>query len=245
MFRFIITCIFVVLFLILSSPLLVITWLIGKKNPDAKSRISLAIVNWAFRVVIRIAGTKVTVIGEENVPKDSPVLYVANHGSFYDIILTYVRVPRPTGYVAKKEMLRFPLLRDWMKHLHCIFLDRENTKEGLKSILAAMDKVKEGISICIFPEGTRNKTPDTLMPFHEGSFKIAEKSGCPIIPMTLVNSSAIFENQFPKIKKAHVVIEYGKPIQLSELSREERKGIGAKVQAIIAQTYAKNKEAYF
>lgn len=114
----------------------------------------------------------------------------------------------------------------------------------MKTILAAIEKAKAGISICIFPEGTRNKTADTFLPFHEGSFKIAEKSGVPIIPMTIVNSSAIFEDHFPKIKKATVIIEYGKPLYISELSKEDKKFIGAKVKDIIESTYFKNKEAY-
>ena len=170
---------------------------------------------------------------------------MGNHRSFYDIILTYPKVPRPTGYVAKKEMLKVPLLSVWMKYLHCLFLDRDNIKEGLKTILQAIEMVKSGISVCIFPEGTRNKTADTFLPFHDGSFKIAEKSGAPIIPMTIVNSAAVFEDHFPKIKKATVVIEYGKPIYLNEMSREEKKLIGATVKAVIEETYFRNKEKYF
>lgn len=245
MLRLIIVAVFVVLFLICSIPLFFIEWLIGKWKPDVKSRSSLAIVNWAFRVVAFLSGTRVITIGEENVPKDTAVLYVGNHRSFYDIILTYPKVPRPTGYVAKKEMLKVPLLSIWMKYLHCLFLDRDNIKEGLKTILQAIEMVKSGISICIFPEGTRNKTADTFLPFHEGSFKIAEKSGAPIIPMTIVNSAAVFEDHLPKIKKATVVIEYGKPIYLSEMSKEEKKVIGNTVKAVIEETYFKNKEKYF
>ncbi|MBQ9122863.1 MAG: 1-acyl-sn-glycerol-3-phosphate acyltransferase [Lachnospiraceae bacterium] len=242
MLRFTGVLIFVVLFLVLSSPLMFIEWIIGKFNEDLKNRSSLAIVNWAFRCVIFICGTKVTVIGEENVPKDTPVLYVANHRSYFDIILTYIRVPRPTGYISKKEMEKIPLLSIWMRRLNCLFLDRENIKEGMKTILSGIDLVKKGVSVCIFPEGTRNKVEDTFLPFHEGSFKIAEKTGAPIIPMTINNSAAIFENQAPKIRKAHVIIEYGKPILLSELDKEEKKFIGAKVQKIIEETYFKNKE---
>ena len=200
MIRFLSVSSFVILFLILSIPLMIVEWIIGKFNMDVKNRSSLAIVNWAFRCVIRIAGVKVIALGEENLPKDSAVLYVGNHRSFFDIVLTYVRVPRPTGYVAKKEMEKIPLLSTWMKNLHCLFLDRDNIKEGMKTILTAIEKAKNGISICIFPEGTRNKTSDTFLPFHEGSFKIAEKAGVPIIPMTIVNSAAVFEDQFPKIK---------------------------------------------
>lgn len=244
MIRFILIVFFVVMFLILSTPIMLIEWIIGKFNPSVKDKSSLAIVNWAFRWVIRLAGTKVIAIGEENIPTDTAVLYVGNHRSFFDIVLTYVRVPRPTGYVSKKEMDKWPLLNVWMRYLHCLFLDRENIKEGLKTILTAVEKVKNGISICIFPEGTRNKTPDTFLPFHEGSFKIAEKGNVPIIPMTIVNSAAIFEDQFPKIKPTTVVIEYGKPIYIKELDKETKKSISTYVQNIISETYFTNKEKY-
>lgn len=242
MFRFITIVVFVVSFLILSTPIMLVEWIIGKFNPGLKDRSSLAIVNWAFRCCLKIAGVKTIVLGEENVPQDTAVLYVGNHRSFFDILLTYVRVPRPTGYISKKEMDKWPLLNIWMRYLHCLFLDRENIKEGLKVILTAVEKVKNGISICIFPEGTRNKTSDTFLPFHEGSFKIAEKGDVPIVPITIVNSAAIFEDQFPRIKKTTVILEYGKPIVIKELDKENRKHIGAYVQNIIAETYFKNKE---
>lgn len=245
MFRFIIVALFVILFLILSTPLMLAEWIIGKWNPDLKSRSSLAIVNWAFRWVIRLSGVKVIVKGEENIPKDTAVLYVGNHRSYYDIILTYVRVPRPTGYVAKIEMLKIPLLSIWMKNLHCLFLDRKDIKQGLKTILAGVDLVKNGISVCIFPEGTRNKTKDTFLPFHDGSFKIAEKGGVPVIPMSIVNSSTVFEDHMPKIRRSTVVIEYGKPIDIKSLDKDTRKNIGNYVSGIIGEAYFRNKAEYF
>lgn len=241
MIRFIFVGGFVILFLILSIPLMLIEWLIGKFSPDIKSRSSLSIVNWAFRCVRFLAGTKVDYIGEENIPTDTSVLYVGNHRSYFDIVLTYPRVPRPTGYVAKKEMEKVPLLNVWMKNLHCVFLDRNDVKAGLKTIVQAIDMMKNGISICIFPEGTRNKEEGTFLAFHEGSFRIATKSGCPIIPMTINNSAAVFENQFPKIRKSHVIIEYGKPIYPNDLPKETQKQLGPYVQNIIRDTYEKNK----
>ncbi len=243
MIRLILVGGFVILFLLLSMPIMFVEWIIGKSNPDLKSRSSLAIVNWAFRCVRFLAGTKVTYIGEENIPSDTPVLYIGNHRSFFDIVLTYIRVPRPTGYIAKKSMEKVPLLNIWMRNLHCLFLDRENLKAGAQTIIEAINQMKGGTSICIFPEGTRNKEEGTLLPFHEGSFKIAAKAGCPIIPMTINNSAAVFENQFPKIKKAHVIIEYGKPIDINELSKEQQKKIASYVQDIIMETYQKNMTA--
>lgn len=238
--RAIIVFTFVFVFLICSIPIMIVEWIIGKFNMELKSKSSLAIVNWAFRVVIAICNTKVTVIGEENVPKDEPVLYIGNHRSFFDIVLTYVRVPRLTGYIAKKEIRKVPLLSHWMVNLHCLFLDRDNIKEGLKTILAAIEKVKSGISICIFPEGTRNRGDEPLLPFHDGSFKIADKSGCAIIPITLNNTSAIFEDHLPWIRKAHIIIEYGKPIYPNNLDKIERKQLSSMVQSVITDTYLKN-----
>ncbi|NLL78554.1 MAG: 1-acyl-sn-glycerol-3-phosphate acyltransferase [Clostridiales bacterium] len=240
MIRFILVASFVILFLILSIPLLIIEWIIGKFNMDLKNRSSLSIVNWAFRCCLFLAGVSTTILGEENVPKDRSVLYVANHRSYFDILLTYTRVPRPTGYVAKKGMLHVPLLADWMKNLHCLFLDRENIKEGLKTILTGVDKVKSGISICIFPEGTRNETDKPLLPFHAGSFKIAEKADCPVVPIAINNSADIWEAHLPRMKKTHVVVEYGKPIFLTELSREERKKLPKLAEEQIAAMYEKN-----
>lgn len=242
MIRLILVAVFVILFLVLSTPLLIAEWIIGKFNMDIKSRSSLAIVKWAFRVVLFLAGTTVTVCGEENVPRDTPVLYIGNHRSYFDIVITYILVPRLTGYIAKKEMLKWPFLVNWMRNLHCLFLDRNDIKQGLKVILSAIEKVKSGISICIFPEGTRNRVNHTFMEFHEGSFKIAAKTGCPIIPMTIYNSADIFEDHLPKIKKTHVILEYGKPIYMKDLSKEDQKKIGVYTQNIIKENYFKIKE---
>lgn len=244
MIRLIIVVLFVVLFLILSIPIMFVEWIIGKFNPGVKDRSSLAIVNWAFRVVLFLAGTKVTFIGLENVPTDTPVLYVGNHRSFFDVVITYTKVARVTGYIAKKEIEKVPLLRIWMRNLHCLFLDRQDIKAGLKTILEAIELMKNGISICIFPEGTRNKVADTFLPFHEGSFKIAQKANCPIVPITINNSAAVLEDHFPKIRKAHVVVEYGRPIYINELAPENKKQLAPYVQQIISDTYFKNKEKY-
>ena len=240
MIRFIGCCIFLGAYLILGIPVLGVEWIISKFNKKASDYQCLRMVQWAFNCMLKMTGVEVTVIGEENVP-DEPVLYIGNHRSFFDILLTYTRCKGLTGYVSKKEMYKCPLLRDWMKRLYCLFLDRENPREGLKTILQAIDYVKNGISICIFPEGTRNKGEElSMLPFHAGSFKIAEKSGCAIIPMSMNNTSEIFENHFPKIKKTHVILEYGKPIYMKDMDREEKKHIAEYCQNIIQETINKN-----
>jgi 1-acyl-sn-glycerol-3-phosphate acyltransferase len=240
MIRSILAVLFVAVFLIVSLPIQGILWIVGRFNPWAKKTISLAIVSWAFNVVLFISGVKRTVIGEENVPKDTAVLYVGNHRSIFDIVLAYPRVPAPTGFIAKKEILKVPLLNIWMIYMDCLFLDRKDIRKGMEMILTAIDKVKNGISIFIYPEGTRNKTDAPLGEFHKGSFKIAQKTGCPIIPVVINHSDEIFEQHMPFIKRTHVTIEYCKPIIPGELSKEDQKNIDKFVYDIVEQTYLKN-----
>ncbi len=241
MLRITMIVVFVVLFLILSIPILLVEWCIGLVNKRVKYVTSKAIIEWAFRVCLFFAGTKVTVIGRENIPKDRAVLYIGNHRSVFDILISYVNSPRPTGYIAKDELIHVPLLNLWMRNINCLFLDRKDVKKGLKTILTSIEKLKSGVSICIFPEGTRNNTDKALLPFHDGSFKPAIKAKCPIVPMTFNNASAIFEDQYPRIKKAHVILEFGKPFMVDDLEPEDKKHIGEYTANIIRETYERNK----
>ena len=242
MIRFLCIVIFVVLFLIVSIPVFFVEWIVGKFNPYARDISSLRIVQWAFKVIIKMAGVQLTVIGEENIP-DEAVVYIANPRSYFDIVLTYARCKRLTGYIAKKEMERWPSLSTWMRRLYCLFLDRKDPKEGLKMILQAIEYIKRGISICIFPEGTRNTGEElSMLPFKDGAFKISTKSGCAIIPVSLNNTAEIFENHLPKVKKTHVVIEYGKPIYPDQLDKDTKRHIGNYVENIIKETIHKNAE---
>lgn len=232
---------FLVIFFLLGVIINLILWVVGKINPKAKLKASQVIVGIGFRIILFVAGTKKTIIGKENIPKDIPVLYVGNHRSYFDILLTHTSINSPVGYVAKKEMIKIPFLRTWMRNIGCLFLDRDNIKEGLKTILQGVEYLKNGLSIFIFPEGTRCKEEE-MLPFKEGSLKMAEKAKCPIVPVAIVNSAAVLEaNKGFKIKSAKVKVIYCKPVIPSELEPEQRKHLGAYVQSIIKDTLEANK----
>ena len=92
-------------------------------------------------------------------------------------------------------------------------------------------------------KGRENRGEElSMLPFRDGALKIATKSGCPIIPISMNNTAAIFENHLPKVKKAHVVIEYGKPIYPNELDKETKRHIGDYVENVIRETIQKNAE---
>ncbi len=242
MIRIIIALIFVVCAIVISLPVWLIFEVVGLFSENAKEMASLAFLRLAFKIIVLIAGTKVHFIGEENIPADTPVLYVGNHRSFFDIIIQGTRFTRPTAFIAKKEFLKVPVFGLWMKNIHCLALDRDNLRQGLKVILKAIDYIGEGRSVFVYPEGTRNRSNELLLPFKEGSMKIATKSGCPIIPVAITNSSAVFEDQFPRLKKATVIVHYGKPIYPSALTAEDFKFPGRYTAGVISEMLLKDKK---
>lgn len=242
MIRLILSVLFIVIFLIFSIPIYPVELIVGKFNKKARDYSSLRIVQFALKGVLFFSGTKTDVIGFEKIPKDEPVLFVGNHRSYFDVIIAYSKMPHPTGFVSKKELIKVPLINVWMKFLYCLFLDRKNIKEGMKTILRGIEYVKQGISIVIFPEGTRNTMEKGMIPFKEGSLKFAEKTGCKIIPMVQNNTESCFEKQFPRIKKAHTVLEFCDPIDINTLSKEDKKFLGAYVQKIMENKYEENKQ---
>ena len=244
MIRLILVCIFLLIIFVLSLILFPIEWLIGRISPKAKDISSLRFVQFVFKVILFLSGVSTTVIGLENIPKDEPVVFIGNHRGFFDTVVSYSRMPRLTGFIAKKEMIGIPLLNLWMEQMNCLFLDRANIKEGLKTILTGIEKVKGGVSMWIFPEGTRNesKDPADLMEFHEGSLKIAEKSGCPVIPVAITGTDDVFERHTPWIRKSHVIIEYGEPIYLKELPPDKKKFPGAYTRDVISSMLRRQME---
>ena len=227
--RTILVILFLVIFYIISIPLYLVEYIIGKFNPRAKIVSSQFIVSRALRCILFISGTKMIVKGLENVPKDQAVLFAANHRGYFDIVAAYATTPHLTGFVAKKQMAHIPCVSRWMRNLNGLFLDRDNVREGLKTILTGIEYMKNGYSMYIAPEGTRYQG-EGMLPFKEGSFKLAEKSKCPIVPIALTNTEACFETQAPWIRKATIVIHYGEPVYLETLEKEQSKFIGAYVQ---------------
>jgi 1-acyl-sn-glycerol-3-phosphate acyltransferase len=229
------------IFLVGTLPIYLITLIVRLFSKRACARFSQSFVNGAFKFLMWIAGAKITVLGRENIPKDQAVLYVSNHRSYADIPLGYMTVGGLTGFIAKKEVKKFPILSLWMQNMTCLFLDRDDLRQGLKTILTAVDNVKDGYSIFIMPEGTRNHEEE-MLPFKEGSFKVAEKSGCPIVPVAISNTDALYELHRPWVKKAKVVIHYGAPVPTEGMDRDTKKALAGHVQSLIKEMLDEDKQ---
>ena len=222
-----------------------VMWILGKKAPKKRDRMAFHVIRWAFRVELFLAGTKLEIRGKENLPKSGEsVLYVANHRSYFDMLCAYVAVPDITGFVAKIELFKVPILRVWMKWISCLCLDRDDIRAGLKMILEGVEKIKSGTSIWISPEGTRSKNEDftELLEFKAGSFKLGEKSGHPIVPVAISGTREIYELHRPKVRRSHVIMEFGKPILTENLDRESKKTLPEDTKEVIHQMLLAHKK---
>lgn len=247
MIKFILVALGLFLYLVLFIPVMLILLIVRKFRPDVSTSVAQGMVSAVFRLMIFITGSKVEVIGSENIPKDGGVLFVSNHRSYFDILTGLGYTKKPLGFVAKYEMIHVPLLKQWMELVNCLFLNRQDIKQGLKTIIKGIDQVKSGVSVWICPEGGRNMNPDVtnVKEFKEGSLKIAEKGKVPVVPVAIYGTYEIWEEHMPYMRKSKVIIEYGKPIVIDELSDAEKKKLGAytrsKIVEMLENMVAQNK----
>ncbi len=240
MIRLIFTVIYMIFFYIISIVMLPLGFIVKKCNPKAGDYFNLKFVQWAFKCVQFFSGTRITALHTENIPTDRPVLFVGNHRSIFDIVCTYPLLPTLTGFISKSSMEKVPVISTWMKRLYCLFMDRDDMKQSLKVILTSIEELKSGVSIFIYPEGTRNKTTDPLLDFKAGSFKPAEKTKAPVVPVAITYDKPVFEDHFPKLYKTRIVVQFGKPIETEGLSKEELKHLPQLSKEAVMKMLQKN-----
>jgi 1-acyl-sn-glycerol-3-phosphate acyltransferase len=187
-----------------------------------------------------LSGCKRTIIGQENIPEDQPVMFVGNHRSYFDILSCHNAIGKPVGFMSKEEIKKIPLLHLFMDDIGCTYLDRTDVKKGFETIMHTADIIKSGHSMMIFPEGTRNHGEE-LLPFKDGAFKIAQKADCLIVPVAICGTDNIMEaNKHHMIHGHKVVIEFCQPVSISGLKPKERKEVLETIPDIIQNTRTKN-----
>ena len=187
---------------------------------------------WA-RSLLRVAGAKINVQGQENL-MHTPAVYVSNHQGNFDVPIMLGCIGNPKPLMAKKELTKLPIIRDWMKHLRCIFVDRYNVRQAMNSLKEAGQLVEDGYSVVVFPEGTRSKG-DQMGEFKNGAFRIAVKAGVPIVPIRINGSYKLMEANGNLIGPANVDVTILPPVPTAGLSKEEIAALPGRVQGMIEQ----------
>jgi 1-acyl-sn-glycerol-3-phosphate acyltransferase len=233
-FVFFITIIIIIIYMPFGFLAFILSFL-GLKKPMAFLVYKLA-QSWAWLLVF-LSGCKLTVKGQENIPKKEGVCFVANHGSIFDIILALAYIGRPFGFIAKKELLLIPLLNMWISILGGLFIDRRHPRKALKTINEGVRRLKSGGGVLIFPEGHRSRG-EGLLPFHPGSFKLATQAAVPIVPMAISGSYDVFE-KYGRVNPCPVRVTFCEPVNTREIPSEDRKQFLAdKIREIIGKAQA-------
>lgn len=161
--------------------------------------------------LLKIAGQRVTVKGVDNVPENEAVLYVCNHQGNFDIPICITGLPGLKGFIAKKEADKIPIIRKWMRHMNCIFMDRKNPRQSVKAIAMAADSLKGGHRMVIFPEGTRSHD-GKLADFKPGALKLATRTGVKVIPVTINGTRKAMKKGSLLIRPADIELVIGEPV---------------------------------
>ena len=190
--------------------------------------------------ILKIAGIKLEITGEENINGKEAYIYAANHSSLFDIPAMQFAVPQQTSIVYKKELAKIPLFGWQMMAGPYILIDRKSADSARKSIEEAKIMMsKKGRSVLLFPEGTRSKTGE-VQPFKRGAFYLASRVGHPIVPVSLSGTEKILPKGKFKLKKGTIHIHYGEPIETGNVtSKKDEIELMEQVRNIIIQNLKK------
>lgn len=200
---------------------------------------SEVILNGFGRLWVKVSGIRLRVSGLENIERDTPYVIVANHRSNIDIMTLIAALPIPIRFLSKKEVFKFPILGAAMRGVGMVALDREMGRKELASIIrSSRNLVAEGRSLVVFPEGTRSLTGE-MLPFKTGALHIASRLGCPVLPVAVQGTAAIWPPQSSLIRGGPVSVTVMPPLTLAGRSARRSIGMSAQIRADLIRELAR------
>ncbi len=187
---------------------------------DRSGRMVHTIGAFWCRLILALAGVRVRVRGRENISNSGPVIFLSNHQGAFDIPVLQGYIPFQFRWIAKKSLFSIPVVGWSMTLAGYIGIERENSKKAFKGLLRAAEKIKNGTSVLVFPEGTRSTT-GSLLPFKKGAFLLAKKSGVDIVPLAVEGTKDIMKKGSLMVAPAHATVSIGKPFSTKGKTEEE------------------------
>ncbi|WP_243154797.1 lysophospholipid acyltransferase family protein [Clostridium thermarum] len=204
---------------------------IMKRDPEEGKKYAFKKVQEITNYVMKLSRTKLEVYGVENIPEEACV-FVSNHQAIFDAFAILCPLKNVTAFIAKKEIKKIPLIHAWLDAIGTVFIDRSNIREGMKALTEGAQNIKKGISMVIFPEGTRSLSSE-MGTMKKGSLKMAFMAKAPIVPVTVDGTYRVLEVG-NKVTGHTIKIMFHKPIYTTDLSKEEQKDLTDVIQDTIA-----------
>jgi 1-acyl-sn-glycerol-3-phosphate acyltransferase len=191
------------------------------------------------KIQLATTGTTVKIQGVENIDPKKSYILVSNHQGNFDIFAFLGYLPIQFRWIAKAELFRAPFMGWAMSRIGYIAIERESPKKAYRSMLQAAEKVKNGVSVMIFPEGTRS-LDGNLQPFKKGLFLIALKSQAPILPITICGTGKIMQKGDWRIYPGNVQIIIDPPMETAGIPTEKEEELSARVRNILMKNLSRS-----
>lgn len=192
---------------------------------------------WA-KILLSLSGVKINIIGAEHIIAGKPQILMANHQSDFDILICMAGIPADFIWTAKKELFRIPVFGKAMSLSGFIEIDRQDHEKAIKNLEQAAEKLRGGISVAAFPEGTRSRD-GRLLPFKAGMFILAIQTGIPVVPVSIIGSGKIMSKKSWQVNRGEIIMVIDKPIDVSGYTIETRAPLMERVRDVIAANQGK------
>jgi len=219
---------------ILGPPILLFSWLVNKHD------LVYPVASFGARWWLRLSGVRIKVRGLELLDPKQPYVFVSNHRSYLDTAAIFVYTGRRIGVLAKKELLKVPVLGVGMGFVNVMAIDRTNRESAIRTTEAAAKRIQSGVSFAVFVEGTRAK-PGELLPFKKGAFYMARQAGVPVVPVAIKNSDVLMGKGTGEARAGTIEMVMLSPVETVGVSTDEDMNeFIAAVRATIAAELEKN-----
>jgi len=190
---------------------------------------------WA-RSILFVSGVQVHINGLENLDIDGSFILMPNHQSNFDIPVLLGCLPVQFRWLAKAELFKIPIFGRGMRGCGYISIDRSNRKSAFQSLSKAAAKIRNGVSVLIFPEGTRS-WDGKILPFKKGGFVLSVDAGVPIVPIVIFNTGSIMPKGKLLIRTRSVRMDILKPISTSDYTRKTKDDLMDTVRNTICSAF--------
>ena len=191
---------------------------------------------WGW-LILKIGFIRVRVEGLEHVNPSQTVIFCANHPSAMDIPILLACLPVPFRFLAKRELFRMPFLGWHLRRSGHVAVERGRPREAMKSLDEAAERVRQGTSVVLFPEGTRSRRAGRMLPFKAGSFYLAIRSGVPVVPVTLNGTRRVLEPDTYHVRPGLTGLIIHPPIPTAGLTLDDVHTLSDQVRAAILSRF--------
>ena len=222
-------------FMILYLPGILLPFFFGEKYGDISYRF-LKLWAWTFS---KLNFIPYRIHGRGNIQPGKAYIYISNHTSYLDIPGVCLTVPTQIRPLAKKELVKFPVL-GWIIRHASVLVDRSSNESRRKSMEHLKDVLRRGISVLIFPEGTQNRSSAPLQPFYDGAFRIAIETQCPVLPMVILGAGKLMPPRRIFVQPGEINIVIAREIHTAGMKPSDLPALKAKVTEIMDEMIQKH-----